>query len=43
MTIKVQEEDEKSFIESTKLDQSNTYTTLYKNYTRRLTLTISNF
>ena len=43
LKIKVQEKDEKSFLQSTNPDQSNTYTPLYKNYTQRLTPTISNF
>lgn len=36
MKIKVQEKDEKSFLENTKPNQRSAYTPLYKNYTRRL-------
>ena len=35
MIVKVQKKDEKSFPQNTHLDQSNTYTTLYKNYTQK--------
>ena len=43
MIVKVQKKDEKSFPQNTHLDQSNAYTTLYKNYTQRQSPTISNF